>query len=137
MSSAHPHPFRAAAEAHDIDALVATLAPGVVLHSPVTFRPYVGREMVGGILRLVSQAFDGWRCTDELHGPGGIVAFVFRTRVGRREIEGLDLLRLDADGLVADLTVMIRPLSGLAALAQAIGPQVEAAGLEPSRGTPA
>jgi hypothetical protein len=137
MSATNPQLFRVAAETHDIDALVATLASDVVLHSPVTFHPYVGREAVGGVLRLVAEAFEDWRCTAELHGPGGIVAFAFRTRVGHRELEGVDLLRFGADGLVADLTVLIRPLSGVIALAQAIGPGVDAAGLKPSSDTPA
>lgn len=131
MSPQPIHPFRAAAEAGDVEALVATLAPDVVLHSPVTFHPYAGRATVGGVLRLVSQAFEGWRCTDELRLGPDVLAFVFRTRVGGRELEGVDLLRLGADGLIADLSVMIRPLSGLVALAQAIGPDVEAAGLVP------
>jgi hypothetical protein len=137
MSATDPHPFRVAAEAHDADALVATLAPDVVLHSPVTFHPYVGREAVGGVLQMVADAFEDWHCIAELHDSPGIVAFVFRARAGQRELEGVDLLRLNADGLVADLTVMIRPLSGLIALAQAIGPRADAAGLKPSRGTPA
>jgi hypothetical protein len=42
----------------------------------------------------------------------------------------MDLLRIGPDGLIADFTVMIRPLSGLIALAQAMGPKVEAAGLK-------
>lgn len=131
------HPFRVAAESHDIDALLGTLAPDVVLHSPVTFAPYIGKETVGGLLRMVSEAFDDWRCVKEVHGPDGVIGFVFRTRVGGRELEGLDLLRLDADGLIVDLTVMIRPLSGLIALAQAIGPKVNAAGLTTSEDQPA
>ena len=53
MPTGTEHPFRLAAERGDIDALVGTLAPDVVLHSPVTFRPYVGRETVGGVLRFV------------------------------------------------------------------------------------
>lgn len=130
------HPFRVAAESHDIDALLATLAPDVVLHSPVTFAPYAGKESVGALLRLVSEAFSGWRCVTEVHSPDGVVGFVFRTRVGDRELEGLDLLRLDADGLIAELTVMIRPLSSLIALAQAIGPKVDAAGLKTSKHQP-
>ncbi len=131
------HPFRVAAENHDIDALLATLAPDVVLHSPVTFAPYTGKDTVGRLLRLVSETFDGWRCVTEVQNPDGVIAFVFRARVGDRELEGLDLLRLDADGLIAELTVMIRPLSGLIALAQAIGPKVDAAGLTTSTDTPA
>jgi hypothetical protein len=133
-SSAAHHPFRAAAETHDIDALLATLADDVVLHSPVTYQPYVGKATVGGVLRLVSEAFDGWRCVQEISGPDHVIGFVFRTQVGDRELEGLDLLRLGPDGLVLELTVMIRPLSGAIALAQAIGPKVQAAGLKPSGG---
>jgi hypothetical protein len=128
------HPFRVAAESHNIDALLDTLAPDVVLHSPVTFAPYTGKETVGQLLRLVSEAFDGWQFAQEVHGPDDVIGFVFRTRVQGRELEGLDLLRLDANGLIADLTVMIRPLSGLIALAQAIGPKLEAAGLTTSKG---
>ncbi len=126
------HPFRVAAESKDIDALLSTLAPDVVLHSPVTFAPYAGKETVGKLLRLVSEAFTDWRCIEEVHGPDGVTGFVFRTHLGDRELEGLDLLRLDADGLIVELTVMIRPLSGLIALAQAIGPKVGAAGLTTS-----
>jgi hypothetical protein len=122
--------FRAAVEARDLDAVTATLASDVVLHSPVAFRPYAGRETVGTLLRLISETFEDLRYTDELHGPDGVQALVFRTRVGEREIEGVDLLRLDADGLVADLTAVLRPLSGVIALAQAIAPKVEAAGLK-------
>lgn len=128
-----PHAFRAAVEAHDFDALVATLAPDVVLHSPVTFRPYTGREKVATLLGLIAETFEGMRYTDELGRPDGVAVLVFRARVGDREIEGVDILRSGADGLVADLTAVIRPLSGLAALAEAIGPKVVAAGLEPAR----
>jgi hypothetical protein len=137
MSPGSEHPFRVAAEHGDIDALLATLAPDVVLHSPVTFAPYAGKETVGALLRLVSEAFDDWRGVTEVESSDDVVGFVFRTRVGDRELEGLDLLRLNADGLIAELTVMIRPLSGLIALAQAIGPKVTAAGLATSPAEPA
>ena len=131
MFPAHSsHAFRMAVEAHDLDALTATLAPDVVLHSPVTFHPYAGRETVGTLLRLIAGTFEDFRYTDELQRADGVQALVFRARVGDRDLEGLDLLRLGADGLVADLTAMVRPLSGLVALAQAIGPKAEAAGLK-------
>jgi hypothetical protein len=92
----------------------------------------VGRETVGGLLRLVFETFEDFRYTDEIAGTGGTEALIFRARVGDREVEGLDLLRLGDDGLIEDFTVMIRPLSGLIALAQALGPKVEAAGLKAS-----
>jgi hypothetical protein len=37
--------------------------------------------------------------------------------VGDREVEGIDLVRLNADDLIDDFTVFVRPLSGLNALA--------------------
>jgi hypothetical protein len=123
------HAFRAAAEARDVEALTATLAADVVLHSPVTFHPYKGRETVGALLGLIAETFQDMRYTDELDSSDGLQALVFRARVGQRELEGVDLLRLGSDGLIADLTAILRPLSGLAALAQAIGPKVEAGGL--------
>ncbi|MDX6702827.1 MAG: hypothetical protein QOF26_3053 [Baekduia sp.] len=125
--------FRSAVERQDIDAAVALLAPDVAFHSPAVFHEYRGSETVGALLRLVAQTFEDFRYTDALAAGDDAAtttqALVFRARVGERELEGMDLLRLDADGLIADFTVMIRPLSGLIALAQALGPKVEAAGL--------
>jgi hypothetical protein len=132
--SAAVHPFRAAVEARDVDAALATLADDVVFHSPAVFHPYEGRETVGALLRLVLETFEDFRYTDELANPDGTHALIFRARVGEREVEGLDLLRGAADGRIADFTVMIRPLSGLVALAQALGPKVEAAGLKAAAG---
>jgi hypothetical protein len=122
--------FRAAVEALDIDAARALLAPDIVFHSPVTFHPFVGRETVGALLTLVAETFEDFRYTDELAASDGSHALIFRAAVAGRELEGIDLLRFDADGLIADLTVMIRPLSGLAALAQAMAEKVAATGLE-------
>lgn len=121
--------FRTAVEARDLDALTATLAPDVVLHSPVSFHPYAGRETVGALLRLLAATFEDFHYTDELRGSDGTQVLVFRARVDDRELEGVDVLRFGGDGLIADLTAVIRPLSGLIALARAIGPQAQAAGL--------
>jgi hypothetical protein len=122
--------FRAAAEAHDLATLGELLAEDVVLHSPVTFRPYTGRETVGTLLGLIADTFEDLHYTDQLRGPDDVHALVFRARVGDRELEGVDLLRLDADGLIVDLTAIIRPLSGLVALARMVAPKAQAAGLE-------
>ena len=46
----------------------------------------------------------------------------------------LDLIRFDSDGLIADFTVMLRPLSGLVPFAQAMGEKVTQAGLQTTRG---
>jgi hypothetical protein len=124
--------FRAAVAAGDIDAALATLSPDVVFHSPAVFHEYRGLETVGGLLRLVAETFEDFRYTDVLAGTADtpVHALVFRARVGERELEGMDVVRTGPDGLIEDFTVMIRPLSGLIALAQALGAKVEAAGLK-------
>ena len=43
---------------------------------------------------------------------------MFRAAVNGREVDGIDLIHENADGLIDDFTVMIRPLSGLTALAE-------------------
>jgi hypothetical protein len=124
--------FRAAVEGGDIEAAQQLLAEDVVFHSPATFHPFVGRETVSQLLDLVARTFEEFRYTDELEGDGAH-ALIFRASIGGREIEGLDLMRCDADGLIADFTVMLRPLSGLAPFAQAMGEKVAAAGLQTTR----
>jgi hypothetical protein len=119
------HPFRAAIEARDHAAMVETLAPDVVLHSPVSFKPFEGKQAVAELFAVLLEVFEDFRYTDELDGPG-VHGLVFRTRVGNREVEGLDLLRARDDGLIADFTVMVRPLSAAIALAEAVGPRLAA-----------
>ena len=51
--------------------------------------------------------------------------------MGDRELDGLDLLRFDAEGKVAELVVMVRPMSGLNALAEAMGREFERLGITP------
>jgi hypothetical protein len=121
--------FRAAVEAMDFDSAVELLAQDIVFHSPITFHPFVGRETVTRLLRLVGETFEDFRYTDELASDGAH-ALIFRASVAGRELEGIDLLRLDDDGLICDFTVMIRPLSGLMPFAQAMGEKVVAAGLQ-------
>ncbi|HEY2718238.1 MAG TPA: nuclear transport factor 2 family protein [Solirubrobacteraceae bacterium] len=129
--------FREAVERKDLADAGELLALEVVFHSPVTFHPFVGRETVSALLGEVIQVFEDFRYTDELEMDGGS-ALIFRATVAGtdREIEGIDLLRFEdgrADGLIADFTVMLRPLSALVPFAQAMGERAQAAGLTTTR----
>jgi len=116
--------FRKAVEANDPDALVDSLAPDVVFHSPVRFHPFTGRETVGAVLRAVTRVFREFHYVGELHG-GGETALVFRAKVGDLELEGIDLGTVDAKtNLVTHLTVFVRPLSAAQALAAAVGKEL-------------
>jgi SnoaL-like domain len=122
------HPFRAAVEAQDLEAAVALMADDVVFRSPVVFKPYQGREAVAMLLGAVSRVFEDFRYEREIgapHAPDH--ALVFRTRVGDRELEGCDFLHTNEHGLIDELCVMVRPLSGVLALAEAMKAQLEIA----------
>jgi hypothetical protein len=127
-----PARFRAAVESQDLDAAAELFASQISFHSPVTFHPFVGRDTVRRLLGEVAQVFSDFRYTEEL-AAGPAHALIFRAMVGDREIEGIDLLRLDEQGLIADFTVMLRPLSALLPFAQAMGERVAAAGLSTTR----
>src|SRR5215831_14579965 len=107
--------FRRAVEARDLAALTELLAPDVTFYSPVSFQPYRGRELVGWILASVATIFEGFEYVDDL-AEGGHSMLRFRTRIGDRQAEGVDLIELDEAGQVRTLTVMVRPLSALQAL---------------------
>ncbi|MEU3901136.1 nuclear transport factor 2 family protein [Streptomyces sp. NPDC045251] len=118
--------FRAAVEAHDLDAVEALLAEDVVFTSPVAFKPYHGKAITAAILRAVARVFEDFRYERVIgEADGRDHALVFTARVGDREIGGCDLLHLDEDGRIDELTVMVRPLSGAQALQAAMGAQFE------------
>jgi hypothetical protein len=119
------HPFRAAVEARDLQAMAAALADDVTFRSPVVFKPYEGRQEVMRLLGHVVEVFEDFRYTDELAGEG-TRGLVFEARVGDRSLQGWDYLELDDGGRVTALTVMVRPLSGLIALAEAMGARLAA-----------
>ena len=122
--------FRAAVEAGDFAALGDLLADDVVFRSPVAFKPYEGRAIVAAILRGVGRVFTEFRYVRELSdGDARGSALVFETVVDGVSINGIDLIRLDDAGLVAELTVMVRPLSASNALATAMAaefPRIQA-----------
>jgi len=112
--------FRAGVEGKDVDAALEALAEDVVFHSPVTFKPFEGKPVVSHVLRTVFALFEDFRYTDHLR-EGATSVLVFKANVGDRAVDGIDLVRENADGLIDDFTVMVRPLSGLTALAEEMG----------------
>jgi SnoaL-like protein len=117
--------FRHAIEAMDVEAVVQTLAPGVVFNSPIVHKPYYGREAVGFVLAGVMRVFRDFRYVAEYASPDGHV-LRFRTRVGEREVDGVDILTFNADGLIAEFSVMVRPYSAATALREAMAAELAA-----------
>ena len=119
------HPFRRAIEARDLDAAVALMREDVVFRSPVVFKPYHGREAVRRLLEAVLAVFEDFRYVREIGADGAHDhALVFETRVGDKQIEGCDFIQLDEDGAICAFVVMVRPMSGMHALAEAMKAQL-------------
>jgi hypothetical protein len=124
--------FRELVESGDVDGIGELFAEDIVFHSPITFHPFLGRETVARLIGQVAQVFEDFRYTDELEGDG-THALIFRASVAGRDLEGIDLLRFDAQGLIADFTVLVRPMSGLVPFAEAMAERAAAAGLQTTR----
>jgi ketosteroid isomerase-like protein len=125
------HPFRAAIEAGDFDAAIALIAEDASFRSPVVFRPYVGRQQIAPVLYAASRVFEDFRYIRELSSPDGTEhALVFQARIGERTLEGCDFLHTNAAGRIDELVVMVRPLSAVLALAEAMKAQLAALGGE-------
>jgi hypothetical protein len=100
----------------DADALRGLIAEGAVFHSPAVHTPQEGRDVVTAYL---SGAFVvlGPELTyhDEWVGERDAV-LRFTSVVDGLQVEGVDIIRWDDDGRIADFTVMVRPFKALQAV---------------------
>ncbi|GAA1458234.1 nuclear transport factor 2 family protein [Williamsia maris] len=125
------HAFRQAVEARDHAAIEGLLAEDVVFTSPVAFRPYPGKAITAAILRAVMRVFSDFEYVREINDVAGTDhALMFTATVGGKSINGCDFLHVNADGLIDDFMVMVRPLSAATALSEAMGAQFDQIRLE-------
>lgn len=117
------HAFRAAVEAGEFDTIGRIFVEDAVLHSPIAHRTYQGREMVATIIGLVAKVLQGFRFEKEIgvSAGDGDQALLFRAAVGDLEIQGCDFVHTRDDGLIDEITVMLRPLKAVTAFAERMG----------------
>jgi ketosteroid isomerase-like protein len=113
--------WQAAVAARDAVALAELLRDDVEFRSPVVHAPTTGRGPTALVLAAVTEVFDELDYTHAYVDEPDGVTLEFRTSVagddGRRlDVEGVDVFRLDADGRIVSLTVMLRPLSATLAV---------------------
>ena len=109
--------FRAAVEEGRIGQAPELFHEDAAFRSPVLFKPYQGRDQVLKVLRAAEQVLGlggKFRYVHQLEDPDDRVAILeFATEVDGKQVEGIDKLTFDANGLITELKVMIRPASAL------------------------
>jgi SnoaL-like domain len=132
-----PAPLRAwhaFVDAQDPARLDELLADDVQFRSPAVFAPQQGKAMttlyllgalvvLGSSLRYVSEWYDSRSAVLE-----------FEASLDGIYVQGVDMLRWNADGKLVSFTVMVRPLRGLEKLIELMARQLAAF---QSHGTPA
>jgi ketosteroid isomerase-like protein len=125
--------FRAAVEDGDVDQARELFREDAVFRSPVVFKPYEGRDQVITVLRAAEKVLGighSFRYVHQLEDADDRVAILeFATEIDGRQVEGIDKLTFDADGLIAELKVMIRPASALQLVGAKMAEEFARAGL--------
>ena len=112
----------------DLGGVAALARPDVVFRSPAVYKPYHSAPVLSLILNTVIGVFEDFTYHREFaSGDGLSVVLEFSARVGDRELKGIDMIRFDEQGQIAEFEVMIRPLSGLQALAAEMNQRFPAA----------
>ncbi|TML36572.1 MAG: nuclear transport factor 2 family protein [Actinobacteria bacterium] len=126
-------PFRAAVENGNIEQVPELLHEDVVFRSPVLFKPYEGRERVLKVLGAAERVLGlggSFRYLHQLEDPDDRVAILeFATEVNGKQVEGIDKLTFDEDGLITELKVMIRPASALQVVGERMAEEFDRVGL--------
>lgn len=112
---------------HDLSALDAIIHSDACFRSPMAFKPYQSRQAVTLILRTVLTVFEDFEYHREFASADGRnVVLEFSARVGEKQLKGVDVIAFDENGLITDFEVMVRPMSGLQALGEAMAARIAA-----------
>lgn len=113
-------------ETRDMSILNELLADDVVFRSPVTFKPYEGKQVVFFILTNVIQVFENFAYHREFYTEDEqSVVLEFSAVVTEKQLKGVDMIRFNEQGQIVEFEVMIRSLSGLQALAAQMGERIK------------
>jgi len=125
--------FRTAVEQRGVGQAAELFHADVIFRSPVVFKPYEGRDQVLKLLQAVERVLgvgDRFRYVHQLEDPDERVAMLeFSSEVAGKQVEGIDKLTFDEDGLITELTVMLRPASALQAVATGMAEELPRVGL--------
>lgn len=109
-------------ETRDMSILNELLDDDILFRSPVAFQPYPGKQVVFFILSNVIQIFENFTYHREFYTDDGMnVVLEFSANIGEKKLKGIDMIRFNEHGKMVEFEVMIRPKSGIEALAALMG----------------
>ncbi|MET0414398.1 MAG: nuclear transport factor 2 family protein [Actinoplanes sp.] len=116
--------WRTAGKSGDPAGAVAALSPDVTLVSPITERfTFRGHRQVRTLLEVALAMIDDITYTDQVT-EGRTVALFYEARIGATRLYEAQRLRLDATGLIDEITLYVRPLPALTLLMTRLGPEL-------------
>ncbi len=118
--------WHAVAASKDPALLDDLLADDVVFRSPAVFAPQEGKELTAAYLRAALQVLGpSLRYVGQWHDQAGAV-LEFEADLDGSYVQGVDILRWNAEGKLISFTVMVRPLRGLQKLVELMALQLGA-----------
>ncbi|HET6288129.1 MAG TPA: nuclear transport factor 2 family protein [Amycolatopsis sp.] len=124
MSTETTERYRRALETRDVELALNAFAPDAVVRSPLTDRVrFTGHAELRPLLEVAYAHLRDVRFHTDT-GDGRTRVVVYTARIGGEEIEEAAVLKLGEDGLIAEVTLFVRPLPGLVALMDAFGPDI-------------
>ena len=111
----------------DPERLARLVHEDAVFHSPVVHTPQEGRELVVAYLSAAAATLgaNDFRYERELV-DGQDVMLEFACTMDDIHVNGIDLIRFDEDGKIADFKVMIRPLKAVNKVWEKMAAQLQA-----------
>ncbi|WP_073974511.1 nuclear transport factor 2 family protein [Erythrobacter donghaensis] len=108
--------------------LADLLADDAVFHSPVVHTPQAGKPIVMAYLVAASHVLgnDKFHYVRELV-DGDEMMLEFVTELDGIAINGVDIIRFNAEGKISDFKVMVRPLKAINKVWETMGAQLAAA----------
>lgn len=113
----------------DLSSLNDLIEPSAQFRSPMVFKPYQGGAAVAGILRLAYGVFQDFKYHRQFACGERDVVLEFTATVNGKEVHGIDMVQFNAGGKITEFVVMVRPHSGLVALAAEMEKGLQAAGM--------
>jgi hypothetical protein len=119
--------WHALVNSRDAKGLDRLLADNVVFHSPVVHTPQVGKAITTRYLSAAFHVFfnESFRYVREVIGPADAV-LEFQVEIDGIGVNGVDMLKWDAEGRIVEFKVLVRPLKAINLIHQKMAAMLQA-----------